>query len=333
MKNILSITLITIVALTIKAQTFSTNETPVGMEHNVLFNATSEFTVSQTGRAALILKRLFDGKFVPSYTSTQPSFADPTVVLIEGLPDMHSQQGAWVGWSTRGGHPNRFKIEAYNTYQNAEWRTVADYSNEDYSGGNNFNIKVPRGSYTKLRFTFYTSIANNGILGISELFFIHPEAVSPYQALLKSVLENQIEQNFIAVTTNVSPVGMEHNVLFNATSQFTVSQTGSAELLLDRLFDGKFVPSYTRTVPSFADPTVVLIEDLPDIHIQRGAWIGWSTRGGQPNRFKIEAYNTYQGEEWRTVADYSNNDYLGGSDFISELPKGSYTRSQLEIIG
>jgi len=322
MKNILTIILITIVAINIQAQTLTTNDTPVGMEHNVLFNATEQFTVSQTGSAELNLKVLFDGKFAPSYTATAPTTADPTIVLIEDLPETHTQRGAWVGWSTRYWQTKRFKIEAYNIYQTEEWRTVADYSNEDYAGGTNFSIKLPSGTNTKIKFTFYEATGENGRMGVSELFYIHPEAVSPYEGLLKSTLA----ENVVAISTNVSPVGMEHNLLFNATTQFTVSQTGSAELYLKRLFDGKFVPSYTNSAPSFSDPTVVLIEDLPEIHIQRGAWLGWSTRGRAPNRFKIEGYNTYQSEEWRTIADYSNKDYTGDTNFNIKLPSGRYTK-------
>lgn len=328
MKNLISIIITILIALNIQAQTFTTNNTPVGLEHNVLFNATEQFTVSQTGSAELALERLFDGVFSPSYTITAPTAANPTVVLIEDLPDVHTQRGAWLGWSTRYWQAKKFKIEAYNTYETEEWRTVADYSNEDYAGGTNFSIKLPSGRYTKIRFTFYEASGKDGRMGVSELFYIHPEAVSPYESLLKSAIAEENDKNVIAISTNVSPVGMEHNVLFNATTQFTVSQTGSANLILDRLFDGKFVPSYTNSAPSFADPTVVLIEDLPNIHIQRGAWLGWSTRGRAPKRFKIEGYNTYQTEEWRTIADYSNEDYTGGggTNFNIKLPSGRYTK-------
>jgi len=321
MKNILTIVLLTIIAINIQAQTLSTNDTPVGMEHNVLFNAGTNFRVTQTGSAELKVSSLFDGKFTPSYTATAPTVNDPTVILIEDLPSAHSQRGIWLGWSTRYWQATRFKIEAYNTYQTEEWVTVADYSNEDYTGGANFNTKVRGGTFTKIRYTFYTASGKDGRLGVSELFYIHPEAVSPYENLLKSVSSNEL-----AFTTNLSPVGLEHNVLFNATTQFKVSQTGSANLILGRLFDGKYVPSYTSSAPSFSDPTVVLIEDLPNIHVQRGAWLGWSTRGREPNRFKIEAYNTYQTEEWRTVADYSNTDYYGGTNFNIKLPSGRYTK-------
>jgi len=304
MKNLLTIIITAIVAINIQAQTLTTNDTPVGMEHNVLFNASQQFKVSQTGSAELNLNLLFDGKFAPSYTATAPTSADPTVVLIEDLPKIHTQ-----------------RIEAYNIYQTEEWRTVADYSNEDYTGGANFSVKLPGGTNTKIKFTFYEATGQDGRMGVSELFYIHPEAVSPYEGLLKSN-----KASGALITSNVSPVGMEHNVLFNATAQFTVSQTGSAELYLNRLFDGKYVPSYTSAAPSFSDPTVVLIEDLPDVHIQQGAWIGWSTRGRQPNHFKIEAYNTYEVEEWRTVADYSNKDYVGGTNFSMKLPSGRYTK-------
>ncbi len=330
MKNTILIITIIIVAFNIQAQTLTTNDTPVGLEHNVLFNASTNFKVTQTGSAALNINALFDGKFAPSYTATAPTANDPTVILIEDLPNSHAQRGVWIGWSTRYWQATRFKIEAYNTHQTEEWLTVADYSNEDYAGGANFNMKMKGGSFTKIRFTFYAARGKDGRLGVSELFYIHPEAVTPYQNLIQSAVSNEVETNAPAITTNISPTGLEHNVLFNATQQFTVSQTGSANLILDRLFDGKFVPSYTKAAPSFSDPTVVLIEDLPNIHVQRGAWIGWSTRGRPPVRFKIEGYNTYENanqvEGWKTMADYSSENYTGGTYFNIKVPSGRYTK-------
>jgi len=190
MKKFLSITLL-LSTIVIFSQTITKNTHAVGLEHNMLFNATSRYTVTQTGNATLNLSYLFDGKFQPSYTSNAPSISSPTVVTIEGLPNYHVQTGAWVGWSTRYWHAKRFKIEAYNmwasTYTTANtWVTVADYTDKDYTEGTSFSIKLPSGSYTKLRFTFYSTYGSNGRLGVSELFYLHPEATSPYQGLTTS---------------------------------------------------------------------------------------------------------------------------------------------------
>jgi hypothetical protein len=180
MKKIFLITAI-LVTSNIFSQTFTTNTTPVGMEHNMLFNATTRFQVTQTGSAGLDLIRLFDGKFSPSYTNVAPTTVNPTVILIENLPSIHTQTGAWVGWSTRYWPALRFKIEGENIFNS--WITIADYSTQDYSGAS-FVQKLPKDSFTKLRFTFYTASGVDGRLGVSELFFIHPEAVRPYEGLL-----------------------------------------------------------------------------------------------------------------------------------------------------
>ena len=187
MKKIVFIVFVLLLSeVTFSQITFTSNENPVGMEHNMLFNATtrSRFQVTQTGSAALSLDYLFDGKFIPSYTSTPPTLAEPTVVLIKGLVNWHTQQGAWVGWSTRYWGAKRFKIEGYNVHVQSEWRTIADYSTQDYTGGGQFLVKVPSGSYTELRFTFYEGTGPDGNLGVSELFYLHPEAVRPYEGLL-----------------------------------------------------------------------------------------------------------------------------------------------------
>ncbi len=165
-------------------QEITTNRNPVGMEHNILFNAKTRYSVTQTGSATLNLDMLFDGKFNPSYTATAPTVSDATTILIENLPSSHSQQGAWVGWSTRTWYANRFKIEGYDVYYNRGWTTLADYSNQDYNSSD-FNIKVTSGAYTKLRFTFYSGTGTNGRFGISELHYIHPEIQRPYYGLLE----------------------------------------------------------------------------------------------------------------------------------------------------
>lgn len=172
------------------SQTITTNRNVVGMEHNLLFNANNRYTVTQTGNATVDLKRMFDGAFGPSYTSVAPTVVNPTVILIENLPAYHTQVGAFVGWSTRYWPSNKFKIEAFNTYSGTNtWVTVADYSQSSYTGSD-FSKKLPSGAYTKLKFTFYSATGTDGRLGISELFYLHPEATPPYYGLAHSWEKN-----------------------------------------------------------------------------------------------------------------------------------------------
>lgn len=97
------------------------------MGAHILFNADTRYTVTRTG-PVVDLPTLFDGRMMPYYTSTPISAANPVVILIEGLPDAHTQTGAWVGWTTRYWPTNRFKIEGYDY----GWVTFADYSSTDY---------------------------------------------------------------------------------------------------------------------------------------------------------------------------------------------------------
>jgi hypothetical protein len=192
--SILIILLLT--ASSIAAQVFTTNTTPTGMEHNILFNANSRYQVTQTGTATFNLDMLFDGIMYPSYTSTAPSLGAPTVILIEGLPNIHTQAGTWVGWSTRYWEAKRFKIEGYDTHNGNVWKTIADYSQSDYTGGRKFITRVySSGRYTKLRFSFYSAVGTDGRMGISELFFIHPEVDRPYAGLLASENPTNGNQN------------------------------------------------------------------------------------------------------------------------------------------
>jgi hypothetical protein len=177
-----SLTLLILCAFFVKSQTITTNRNVVGMEHNLLFNATNRFTVTQTGNATVDLDRLFDGKFQPSYSGNGVTTNTPTVILIEDLPNHHTQAKAIIGWSTRYWNAKNFKIEGYNVYGTEGWRTLADYTSIDYSSFE-FQMQLPSGSYTKLRFTFYSAAGVNGRIGLSEIFFLHPEVSFPYYGL------------------------------------------------------------------------------------------------------------------------------------------------------
>ncbi|MFV1883187.1 MAG: hypothetical protein ACMZ7B_01660 [Balneola sp.] len=152
------------------------------LEKNVLFYADKRFSVTQQGDASLNLSNLFDGKMEPSYTSSAPSLTNPTIITVENLPYPHTQQGAWVGWSTRWWTPTRFKIEGFNTYNGVDsWVEITNITSySEYS----YMEKVPAGRYTKIRFTFYEANGTDGRLGISELFFLMPESVKAYDNLM-----------------------------------------------------------------------------------------------------------------------------------------------------
>ena len=169
----------------------TTNRNPVGLEHNVLFYADARYTVTQTGSAQLNLGKLFDGRFIPSYTAVAPTESNPTVIEISGLPSHHTQGGAWIGWSTRQWPARRFLIEGYDVKSSpAGWKTITgEYTTQDYSE-KSFYLQVPSGSYTELRFTFFTASGTDGRLGVSELFYIHPEIVRPYEGLLESSINS-----------------------------------------------------------------------------------------------------------------------------------------------
>jgi hypothetical protein len=90
-----------------------------------------------------------------------------------------------VGWTTRYWGPTKFKIEAWDTHVGANvWRVVADYSTTAYAGGNQFQAQMPSGVFPKLRYTFYQASGSGGLIGVSELFFLHPEAARIYPGII-----------------------------------------------------------------------------------------------------------------------------------------------------
>ncbi|PWB21468.1 hypothetical protein [Flavobacterium sp. HTF] len=207
MKKIILLLSITICQL-LTGQVLTTNRNPVGMEHNILFNAVTRYTVTQEG-PAITLPGLFDGS-MNAYYMAGVTPTTPTTILIEGLPGYHTQAGAWVGWTTRYLPASRFKIEGYDTYNSANvWRVIADYSAVDYVNPS-FSVAIPvAGVYSKLKFTFYNG--QNGNVGLSELYFIHPEATSPYSGLLVPAANNWKSVGVDLVATNSGNVGIGIN--------------------------------------------------------------------------------------------------------------------------
>ena len=176
----------------IRGYVLSSNRYPVGMESNILFNAPVRYSVSQSGSTSVTLSVLFDGTFGVTYSPDGVNPADPLVILVENLPNVHTQVGAWTGWSTRYWAPKYFKIEGYDVYNNYNaWRVIADYSSTSWANGD-FMVKIPTGgSYTKLRLTIYEGTGSAGAngyprVGLSNFFFLHPEAKRMYSGLLPS---------------------------------------------------------------------------------------------------------------------------------------------------
>jgi hypothetical protein len=165
------------------------NRSTAGLEKNQLFYATNRFIVSQQGPVSLPLDHLFDGNYHPNYSGPGISDAAPYVVTIENLPDVHIQAGGWVGWTTRYWNPVKFKIEVYNSYDYGSpgypapnsWITVAEV--DHYTGGS-YMAPVYSVSPRKIRYTFYQASGPGSQLGISELFFIHPEATTAYDGMM-----------------------------------------------------------------------------------------------------------------------------------------------------
>jgi len=156
------------------------NRSAISLEKNALFYATNHFTVTQSGSASLDLNLLFDGNFVPTYSSSAINPANPYVLLIEDLPNVHIQTGGWIGWTTRHLMPSKFKIEVATLEAPGQWLSVADVDN--YTGGHYIGA-IPSVTVNKIKLTVFRTNDVNNFLGLSEFFFLHPEYVKAYDRL------------------------------------------------------------------------------------------------------------------------------------------------------
>ncbi|MCP4135515.1 MAG: hypothetical protein GY754_31390 [bacterium] len=178
---------------TISGAVISSNNSPVGLETNILFNAMNRYTVTQTGPAPINLDMLFDGNFLPSYSTTAPSFDNPQVITISDLNTSHCQAGTWIGYTTRYYHIVNFKLEVRNIYNGAnEWVVLADYSENSYSR-REFMVRLPSIIVAEIRLTIYKADGDpaqgaDGCYGLSEFFFLHPEGNRIYSGLLPSTM-------------------------------------------------------------------------------------------------------------------------------------------------
>lgn len=207
------------------------NDNLASLEKNLLFYANTRFSVSQSGNAQFIASKLFDGYYDPSYIPA-PAVGTPTVVLIEGLPAVHTQKAAYVGWTTRYWPPTHFKIEGYDPYASV-WSTIAEVT-----GNSAAAYYAPlHGFFTKLRFTFYDGTGTDGALGISELFFLHNELVQAYDGMMVKY----DEANNVYMGYNVRPTDLRVNGNI-ITKKVKVTQQGWSDFVFDSSYQLPAIP-------------------------------------------------------------------------------------------
>ena len=227
----------------------TTNRKPVGMESNILYNAENRYEVTYSGMELsgsdkdIGIHRLFDADLGPLYQKQYSTKENPFIVTISKIPAYHTQVGAWIGWTTRGLPPRKFKIEGYNSppphlssSSTEGWVTLSDNTlsdNYDYS----FYTKVKTsGCYSKLRFTFYGPHYNSGeyegYIGISELVYILSESVRPYSGLLPTSMwevhgrigiNTKNPTELLEVNGNIK---MNGNLISNKGNVLSVSDSG-----------------------------------------------------------------------------------------------------------
>lgn len=229
----------------------STANTVVGNEYNILLNAhvRKDIVISQTGTALLNVDSLFDGKLQPAYSALGIPIDEPTIILIEGLPAVHTQGGGAIGWTCRYWYPSKYKIEVYDTYEDRGWKTILDQSVTDKPTKELFipiNAGGHSGSFTKIKITVYESSVGgidphgNRKFGISELFFIHQEGMKAHQYLDVDTVDGKHASDF-------APVDHQHDNQYYSKSQIDVKKANLASPALTGLPTAPTAPIGTDT--------------------------------------------------------------------------------------
>lgn len=100
------------------ANVISTASTVVGNEHNILYNAHRKgYTITQSGTGQVgSTNAYFDGSYNPNYSGDGIDPANPFILTISGLPNIHTQTGGIIGWTGRYWNPIKFKVEGFNSW-------------------------------------------------------------------------------------------------------------------------------------------------------------------------------------------------------------------------
>ncbi len=242
------------------------NRSAVSLEKNMLFFADTKYKVTQSGSTALHLPGLFDGAFLPTYSISGINPANPYVVLIEGIPPANAQIGAWIGWTTRYFAPTRFKIEVYDVYQGKnQWYTIADVAN--YTAGN-YIVRILDGGTmpTKIRYTFYETDQAQNLIGLSELFYLQPEATRAYDGLMVQY----DHQGYVGIGTRVPKEMLSVNGKMRA-HELKVETTGWPDYVFKSDYDLLSLEELEAFVQANGHlPEVPKAEDVE----ADGVWVG-----------------------------------------------------------
>lgn len=196
----------------------TTAETPVSLEHNILFHAKDKYTVSAAGNAILDDDQLFDGILSNiDITGGSVSSANPYVLTVDNLPNIEPEGKSYIGFISAENPPLEFIIEG-NT--SAGWQTFA-YADNNTS--KDYLVEVDN-SCTKFIIRIY-DIPNSSTLGIAEVVFIQSTVAIPYDGLyVKSEGQQDLKVSgtiYQPTETGIKISDLSDKIVFKATTTQT----------------------------------------------------------------------------------------------------------------
>lgn len=203
----------------------STADSPVSLEHNILFNAKDKYTVSASGSASVDEDKLFDGILSNvAITGGSVSSANPYVITVDNLPNIEPEGKSYIGFLSAADPPSSFIIEG-NT--SAGWQTFA-YSDNNIS--KDYFVEVDN-SCTKFSIRVFDVPNTTTNIGIAEIVFIQSTAAIPYDGLyLKSEQQDLNVSGAIyqPTETGIKISNLSNKTVFKAsTTQTEIHAAGS----------------------------------------------------------------------------------------------------------
>lgn len=249
------------------------NNKPVGLEHNLLFDACNRYTVTKNFGGTIDENQFFDGKLTNVPVTGSISASDPFEITVTGLPNITPTGKCYFGFTSTGNAPTDFIIEG------GQLGNMGLLAYETGNTANEYLVEVNNSCET-LKITIIET-PNSSTIGFSEILFIQPDATSPYEGLFVPAkiddlsTEGDLEIGgalYQETETGIRISDLNNKMVFQATNTTTevhASGSGGIEfknddnnVIMSILDDGRIGIGTQNPGEKFAVAGIILAEEV-----------------------------------------------------------------------